>query len=59
MKDRTKMTKADRKAEDKAMRIYISPLQEMLASRRRDAQLKGGEATTTLVSTKHIKIVKG
>ena len=47
-----------KEAEDKAMREYISPLQEMLASRRKEAQVKG-EGTPTLLSTKGIRILRG
>ena len=46
-----KMSKVEREAEDKAMREYISPLQEMLASRRKGAR-QNGEGPTTLLSTK-------
>lgn len=52
------MSKVEREAEDKAMKEYISPLQEMLASRRKEAQVKG-EGTPTLLSTKHIKVIRG
>lgn len=58
IKTYNEMSKAERDAEDKAMREYISPLQEMLASRRKEAQVKG-EGTPTLLSTKHIKVIRG
>jgi hypothetical protein len=53
-----KMSKVEREAEDKAMREYISPLQEMLASRRKEAR-QNGEGPTTLLSTKGIRILRG
>ena len=52
------MSKVEREAEDKAMREYISPLQEMLASRRKEAR-QNGEGHTTLLSTKGIRILRG
>lgn len=52
------MSKVEREAEDKVMREYISPLQEMLASRRKEAR-QNGEGPTTLLSTKGIRILRG